>query len=94
MMNTANIWTCKWWILPPYSPLLAYGCYSGNYLCDDLRCLAFGVAMYALSYLSDCSPMVLMVFETLTLAACTANPNEHHNLATFYHVTQHAVVRF
>jgi hypothetical protein len=43
--------------------------------------------MYALSYLLDCSPIVLIVFETLTLAAYTANPNKHYNLATFYYVT-------
>jgi hypothetical protein len=50
--------------------------------------------MYALSYLSDYSPIVLIVFETLTLATCTANSNKYYNLAIFYHVTQYARVRF
>jgi hypothetical protein len=43
--------------------------------------------MYALSYLSDCSLIVLIVFETLTLTTYTANSNKHYNLAIFYHVT-------
>jgi hypothetical protein len=59
-------------------PYLLMGATPEIFLCDALRCLAFGVAVYALPYLSDCSPMVLMVCETPNLAACTANSNEHH----------------
>jgi hypothetical protein len=50
--------------------------------------------MYTLSYLLDYSLIVLIVFETLTLTTCTANSNKHYNLAIFYYVTQHAIVRF
>jgi hypothetical protein len=61
--------------------------YSRNYLYNNLRYLAFSIAIYTLSYLLDYSLIVLIVFKTLTLTACIANSNKYYNLAIFYYVT-------